>query len=135
MATTGSPTSRLALEPRVAGVRPEARAWIRAMSSDVDAPTSSALAVEPSLNRTEISPPAPSITWALVRIRPSSEMTTPEPAPPNTESGPPVWMVTTDGRAMSSSAWMSRSPVARSSVVVVVSSAVPVPPSARTPRA
>ena len=39
MATTGSPTSRLALEPSMAGVRSVRSAWMRAMSSAVEAPT------------------------------------------------------------------------------------------------
>ena len=48
-------------------------------------------------------------TWALVSTRPSSEMITPEPAEPNTPALLcwPVWIDTTDGWTLRSSAWMS----------------------------
>ena len=72
-------------------------AWMQGDVVGGEAPTSSAVragAVEEA-HRDLV--PAPSITWALVRMSPSAAMTTPEPAPPNRPSGLPVWMVTTDG--------------------------------------
>ena len=82
MATTGWPTCRSAELPSAAGVRPETpSALITARSSVAVVPTTVAVAVVPSLNRTSRSV-APATTWLLVRIRPSAVRMTPEPSPP-----------------------------------------------------
>ena len=84
MATTPSPTPRLADLPMVAGVRPETScAWITAVSVSGSVPRISASALVPSEKSTLIVPPSPatSTTWLLVRIVPSSVRMMPEPDP------------------------------------------------------
>ena len=116
-ATTSWPTRSCDESPSVAGVRPETP-WARttARSALGSVPTTCTGARLPFWNtalRPWGAPVAPPLsgacpsgdccwaacpasrTWALVRIRPSAEMTTPEPSP----DGPSSW--TTLGRTVS----------------------------------
>ena len=84
MAITGSPTSRSADVPSVAGCSGAAPSTLMTARSLSDAlPTSEASCCEPSNRRTEMSSDS-ATTWALVSTRPSSDRTTPVPAPSNT---------------------------------------------------
>src|SRR6478609_1346774 len=85
MATTLSPTPRLADLPIVAGVRSETpSALMTAVSVSGSVPRTCALALVPSSKDTVRLPAsAPSTTWLLVRIVPSAVRMMPEPdAPP-----------------------------------------------------
>src|SRR3954454_22213799 len=99
MATTAWPTCSCEDLPIVAGVSPETPcALITAMSVTGSVPTTSALAVLPSLKFTVIVPPLPATetTCLLVRIAPSARRTMPEPEP---EPDEPVTLIfTTEGR-------------------------------------
>ena len=82
IATTPSPTPRLADLPMVAAVRPETpEALMTAVSVSGSVPRISASAVVPSSKETVSEPPpsAISTTWLLVRIVPSAVRMIPEP--------------------------------------------------------
>src|SRR5699024_8895115 len=99
-AMTGSPTSRLSELPSVPGVRLSGASLICTTARSVvgSAPTTSAWYNRPSTIMI-CSFSAPAMTWLFVRIRPSSSMTTPEPAP--APFAPVTWIATTAGRTSS----------------------------------
>src|SRR4051794_38046880 len=99
IATTGSPTCSRLESPSFAGLSPDTLfALMTARSVTGSLPTTVAVAVEPSLKLTEMSPfcCARSTTWLFVRISPSEVRMIPEPEPP-VPPGLTTVICTTDG--------------------------------------
>ena len=65
-ASTGSPTAIASESPSSTGCRPVLSTLITAMSDSGSLPTTSALAVLPSLNITDALPEVSPTTWSLV---------------------------------------------------------------------
>ena len=78
MAATASPTSRRVESPNWAGVRPAQAIFSTARSLCASCPTSRAWNTRSSWSTTSTAP-HPSMTWLLVMIYPSSDITTPVP--------------------------------------------------------
>src|SRR4051812_5428137 len=83
-ASTGSPPAIASELPIATGVSPDRATLITATSDSGSRPTSVALAVEPSLNDTDMVSLPVATTWSLVITYPSAETTKPEPIAPVT---------------------------------------------------